>query len=270
MIELVQVTEKEIDGLKVQTVDARSLHAKLGVSSQFSHWIARRVEEYDFVEGKDHWSKMTIGNHGGKPAREYALTLSMAKELCMLEGGPLGKQVRQYFLECERRALEVIAQPIDSGVQQLFDRMLRLEARKASPKLWHADIIKSLCRTYRIDQKCPRGCEPGSDACVVEDHPAGWPSALSGVASWIYRVVLDPKVYAELRARNPGRGSDRKGLHYQFFQDCLRSVMSDDLRAIHVLSETSSSKDDFKDKMTAHYRKQPLQLQLSQKSGGAK
>ncbi len=39
---------------------------------------------------------------GGRPAKEYALTIDMAKELAMVERNEAGKRVRQYFIACER------------------------------------------------------------------------------------------------------------------------------------------------------------------------
>jgi anti-repressor protein len=47
--------------------------------------------------------------NGGRPAKEYALTLDMAKELSMVERTEKGKQARQYFLVCERRAKNPVA-----------------------------------------------------------------------------------------------------------------------------------------------------------------
>ena len=41
---------------------------------------------------------------GGRPQREYSLTLDMAKELSMVERNAKGKQARQYFIQCERVA----------------------------------------------------------------------------------------------------------------------------------------------------------------------
>jgi anti-repressor protein len=41
---------------------------------------------------------------GGGVEKEHFLTLDMAKELSMVERNTKGKEARQYFIECERRA----------------------------------------------------------------------------------------------------------------------------------------------------------------------
>jgi anti-repressor protein len=85
------------------TVSARELHAFLEVQTAFKDWIARRLAEYGFDEGKDFCSFLSE-SQGGRPAREIALSLDTAKELAMVERNDRGRQARQYFIECERRA----------------------------------------------------------------------------------------------------------------------------------------------------------------------
>mgnify|MGYP000911169588 CR=1 FL=1 len=87
----------------VQTVNARDLHAFLGISTAFKDWIARRVSDYGFQEGRDFCSFLSE-SQGGRPAKEYALTIDMAKELSMVERNEQGKRARLYFIEMERRA----------------------------------------------------------------------------------------------------------------------------------------------------------------------
>lgn len=99
----------------VQTVNARDLHAFLAVGKDFSTWIKDRINQYGFVEGRDfievlpgtgeNFAPQNGGaKRGGHNAREYHISLDMAKELSMVERNEKGKQARQYFIEMERRA----------------------------------------------------------------------------------------------------------------------------------------------------------------------
>lgn len=103
MNELIRIEVSAIAGEPAQTCNARDLHQFLEVQTAFKDWIARRVEEYGFVEDKDFCSFLSE-SQGGRPAKEYAITIDMAKELAMVERNEKGKQARQYFIECERRA----------------------------------------------------------------------------------------------------------------------------------------------------------------------
>ena len=108
MNELIQVADRQIGSRTIQTVNARDLHAFLEVGKDFSTWIKGRIEQYKFIEHHDfvmfepapqNWG---VGNRGFRI--EYAISLSMGKELAMVERNDKGKQARLYFIECERRA----------------------------------------------------------------------------------------------------------------------------------------------------------------------
>lgn len=115
---LIQIQPHDFGGSIIQTVNARELHTFLEVGTAFKDWIARRVSEYDFSEGTDFCSFLSESD-GGRPAKEYAISLDMAKELAMVERTDKGKQARQYFIECERRAtspqLPNFANPVEAA-----------------------------------------------------------------------------------------------------------------------------------------------------------
>ena len=73
----------------VQFVNARELHSNLGVGRDFSNWIKERIEKYGFVEGKD-FTPNSAKSNGGRPLIEYLVTVSMAKELAMVENNDTG------------------------------------------------------------------------------------------------------------------------------------------------------------------------------------
>ncbi|PZO66181.1 MAG: hypothetical protein DI635_00730 [Pseudoxanthomonas suwonensis] len=134
---LIPIQARQIDGDAIQTVNARDLHAFLGVGKVFAAWIQERIAQYSFVEHHDFAVFSDSGKNpcGGRPAKEYALSLSMAKELAMVERNDKGRQARQYFIECERRAN---ATPIDPASLTRMDLIkLAMEAESERLALEH-------------------------------------------------------------------------------------------------------------------------------------
>ena len=84
-------------------IDARLLHSQLQISTPFNDWIRRRIQEFDFEDGKDFYSILRKSLLGRKPT-DYHLTMDMAKELSMLERNEIGRQVRRYFIAVEKQA----------------------------------------------------------------------------------------------------------------------------------------------------------------------
>lgn len=84
------------------TVSGRELHTALGIKDRYTDWFKRMVE-YGFTEGEDYigFSEKSDKPTGGRPSTDHALTIPMAKELCMLQRNEKGKQFRQYFIKVE-------------------------------------------------------------------------------------------------------------------------------------------------------------------------
>src|SRR5260363_275971 len=70
---------------QAQTVNARDLHAFLEVGKDLSTGIKDRITQYYFVENQVCAVFPENGETptGGRPSKEYALTLNMAKELAI-------------------------------------------------------------------------------------------------------------------------------------------------------------------------------------------
>lgn len=114
------VVEGRIGDDLVQTVNARDLHAFLEVRTRFNDWIVSRIRDFGFEEGTD-FATFTENLVSGGSRKEYALTLDMAKELSMVERTERGKQARQYFLACERKAKAgITADDLLSNPKQLL------------------------------------------------------------------------------------------------------------------------------------------------------
>ncbi|NCC97271.1 MAG: hypothetical protein EOM02_10570, partial [Synergistales bacterium] len=87
-----------------QVVNARELHGFLESGRQFGNWIEDRISKYGFAEGEDYvlvFNKSGKNPSGGRPTKDYLLTLNVAKELCMVENNERGRQARKYFIACE-------------------------------------------------------------------------------------------------------------------------------------------------------------------------
>jgi anti-repressor protein len=59
--------------------------------------------EYGFADGKSYWTFLSDRSDGlpGKQPTDHALTISMTKEICMLQRSSKGKECREYFISCE-------------------------------------------------------------------------------------------------------------------------------------------------------------------------
>ncbi|EFI8509583.1 hypothetical protein A9332_000906 [Escherichia coli] len=103
MNELILIEESIIDDELQKTVNARDLHEALGVGRRFADWIKDNLK--DFQENQDFvifsHKREKIGR--GRPTQDYALTLDTAKHICMMSRCEKGKQLRQYFIEVEKK-----------------------------------------------------------------------------------------------------------------------------------------------------------------------
>ncbi|MDE5854636.1 MAG: antA/AntB antirepressor family protein [Ruminococcus sp.] len=88
----------------VPTVSGRELHKALEVETRYNDWFARMCE-YGFIEGEDYYSFLSNRSDGkaGKPRTDHALTIDTAKEICMIQRTEIGRTIRRYFIETEKK-----------------------------------------------------------------------------------------------------------------------------------------------------------------------
>lgn len=105
--QLIPVFNGTINNEPTLLCNARDLHAFLGVGKVFAAWMVNRIEEYGLVENQDYiitFSK--TGKRQNVRCKDYHLTLDTAKELAMVERNEKGREVRRYFIECEKQLLK--------------------------------------------------------------------------------------------------------------------------------------------------------------------
>lgn len=108
-MELIKITTDETGK---RAVSAKDLYAFLEVKETFSDWAARMLG-YGFTENVDYQAVTVFIPHqngiGGTSKKDLVLTMDCAKEISMIQRTEKGKQARQYFLECERKANNPVA-----------------------------------------------------------------------------------------------------------------------------------------------------------------
>ena len=107
-LNLIPVFNGSIQNQPVQLCNARDLHSFLEVGKVFGAWIQDRINEYGFIQDEDYL--VITERTNGRPRKEYLITLDMGKELGMVERNERGRQIRQYFIRCER-TLKTLQQP---------------------------------------------------------------------------------------------------------------------------------------------------------------
>lgn len=129
-----------VDYTEQYPVSGRELHARLGIGTAYKDWFPR-MREYGFEEGKDFCSKMSEST-GGRPATDHVLTLSMAKELCMLQRTEQGREVRRYLIQVEdawnrpemvfARALKMADEKLAQANEEIAHLKIRHEEMSAT------------------------------------------------------------------------------------------------------------------------------------------
>ena len=90
-------------------VSARDLYRFLELDpANYARWTKSNIVENEFALEGDDWALLRTNEEysgRGQLAQDYALTLPFAKKLAMMSKSARAEQVRDYFIECERRAL---------------------------------------------------------------------------------------------------------------------------------------------------------------------
>ena len=114
--ELIQISETEINGALTPSVSARDLHSFLESKRQFSDWVKAKIERLRLQENIDFIclsqfceTQRKDGQNGVVKSTEYFVTIDIAKHIAMMENTDRGFEVRNYFIECEKKLREVVS-----------------------------------------------------------------------------------------------------------------------------------------------------------------
>jgi phage anti-repressor protein len=114
----IQIIKQQFANESINSVSARDLYLELGVKKDFSSWIKVQLKRGLFEENIDFITvplkgvseKVTLqpnglyrNEQGQVVSVDYILTLDTAKEIAMMSGTAKGKEVRNYFIEVEKK-----------------------------------------------------------------------------------------------------------------------------------------------------------------------
>ena len=126
--------------LGLNCVDGRELWKALKVDRQFGNWIKdqlKRVEAKECVDFNFLTLKLKTSD-GGRPELKYTLALDIAKEICMVTGTAprtnketkkISKEIRQYFIECERQLTKEQKEKVDQLMEEKRNRTVTVHQR---------------------------------------------------------------------------------------------------------------------------------------------
>lgn len=132
-------------------VSARDLHQQLNIRTQYTKWF-ERMKEYGFTENEDFKaiSHKRLTAQGNETTYiDHEISIDMAKQICMIQRSPEGKQIRQYFLDLEKawntpgqifaRALKMADKTIDKLKSD--NAILIEDNERMKPKEIFADAV---------------------------------------------------------------------------------------------------------------------------------
>lgn len=122
------------------TVSARELHEGLDIKTPYTMWF-ERMAEYGFTDGKDFFTKM-LESTGGRPSVDHAMTVDMAKQICMIQRTEQGRTYRQYLLDLEKAwntPEQVFARALKMADQTI--NRLQSDITRMRPKEIFADAV---------------------------------------------------------------------------------------------------------------------------------
>ena len=103
MQELIHITT---DGQGSSVVSARSLYVFLGHDlSHWARWTRKNIVNNQWAKYGEDWVQLDImsSSNNRSMTTDYTVTLDFAKRLAMQARTEKGEQIRQYFIECEKR-----------------------------------------------------------------------------------------------------------------------------------------------------------------------
>lgn len=128
MNELIKITE--VNGK--QLVSAKHLYKILGLAHQhYAKWYEKNLINNDFAIEREDYTELP---HSGR-SKDFAITLEFAKKIAMMTRSEKGEIARNYFIECEKIAKDLMEINPIKKIPQTYSEALRELADLTEEKL---------------------------------------------------------------------------------------------------------------------------------------
>lgn len=127
----IAINSRQVGDELTPTINGRELHRELGVGKDYTNWAKAQIKRGGFIENSDFvvLAQKGVNLAGGRPSAEYHFTVEAGKHIGMLSGTAKGREVREYFLECERRVKSAAVPAVrDARTAALIDALVRQDA----------------------------------------------------------------------------------------------------------------------------------------------
>lgn len=157
MTELIKITTKG----EQQLVSARELYNFLELDpTHWKRWYTKNILQNQFVTGGTDYEGFAIEANGNQ-TYDFSITIDFAKRLSMMAKTSKGEEVRNYFIECERKSkgIDSFALPQDykSALKALLSQLEvneqveeRLQA--VQPKVDFYDKVAESNEAFSMDK----------------------------------------------------------------------------------------------------------------------
>lgn len=152
MNSLIQITKNMINGVEINSINAREIHEYLEIKTPFSMWIKRAIGKYDFLENEDFTTHKFV--NGKATQIDYVVSFDMAKELCIVEPNEKGKETRKYFISVEKQYQQQI-KPLTLNEQIALIAQGHQEVNKRLDEIEHKienEITLTSAQKYHLKQ----------------------------------------------------------------------------------------------------------------------
>ena len=146
-MQLIKITEQNGD----KAVSAKELYDYLGYDkSQWSRWYQKNIIDNEFaLQDIDYqvFDLMSSSELGGRPTKDFALSIDFSKKLSMLARTKEGENARDYFVDCEKVAknplqnisrIDLARMIIESEEE---NQRLQIELKATAPKVLFTDAV---------------------------------------------------------------------------------------------------------------------------------